>query len=132
MRCAYGTDGNVASVTGPSGVADTRVFDADGAVSQVNVINGGGTVAAWVYGRDQAQNVVSSTEIGVGVSRSWGYDGVSQLMSQSAGPAQSYSYDPAGDPTRLGSVAQSFDLAGELCWSGVGTGSCGGIVNTCG
>ncbi len=113
----YDSDGNISTVAGPNGVTTTRGHDSDGAISHVSVDRGSTNVATWAYTRDQAGNLTKLTASGVGAGASWAYDTARQLTNQSAAPAESYGYDPAGNPTSVADTAQAFNSSGEICWS---------------
>jgi RHS repeat-associated protein len=125
----YDADGNVTSVTTPGGVVDTRVLDGNDNPTGITVKKGTSTVASWGYTRNPDTNLAGVTATGVGTSTSWGYDAASQLTSQTAGPAQTYAYDPAGNPTTLAGRAQVFNTANQLCWTAPTAGA--GTNPTC-
>lgn len=141
--CGYDADGNVVSVTTPGGtthpggVVDTRALDGNDNPIGITVVKDSTSLASCSYVRNPDSNLAGVTASGVGTSTTWGYDANSQLTFQSAGPAQSYGYDPAGNPTKLtstgapsASITQVFDATNQLCWSA--PTSAAGSNPTCG
>jgi YD repeat-containing protein len=103
--------------THPSGVVDTRIFDGNDNPIGITVVKDSTSLASCSYVRNPDSNLAGVTASGVGTSTTWGYDANSQLTFQSAGPAQTYGYDPAGNPTTLAGNAQAFNPGNQLRWT---------------
>jgi len=135
-------NGNGTGVTFPSASAnaDSYGFNNTDAMTSATFKQSGTTTASLTYGRDNANQLASTTQTGLPTptSETYGYNSLNQLCwtSPSGGAgtcaappadARTYSYDHADNLTKTGNgVTQAYDPANQLCWS-----SPSGAAGTC-
>ncbi|WP_432855272.1 RHS repeat domain-containing protein [Amycolatopsis sp. CA-161197] len=108
----YDNDGTPRTTTYPNGTTVTDgVDDADQLIS-TTAVTGATTVFSATYGRDPVGQL-SNRAVG-SASQSFGYNAKEQLASDGSA---AYSTDAADNPTTVGATTQSFDAAGQLCWT---------------
>ena len=101
----------------PNGITETTGYDNADQVSSVNDTVGSTTLASFNYGRDPNNNVTSETDTGTPgpSSQSYTYDPAMRVKTDNS---SSYNYDATSDlTTGPGGATQSFNGAGQLCWS---------------
>jgi RHS repeat-associated protein len=108
----YDADNNVLTTAYPNGTTLTNGYDVRDTLTSSTAVTGSTSVLSVSYGRDPVGQVSSQTL--AGATQNYGYTPREQLASTSD---SSFGYDPAGNPTTLGSATQTFDAAGQLCWS---------------
>ena len=120
---SYDPAGNLTSIAYPNGVTDTRTYDSASQLSSITDTKGSTTLASFSYTRDGAGLVTAEADTGVPTApSSFTYDPLRQLTTASA---SSFTYDAAQNLTTGPSgTPQAYDRAGQLCWSGTGTGTC--------
>lgn len=113
----YDHDSDLTSISYPDGdtVADT--YDIAGASQSVTL--SGAASASVSYTHDNADQVASQTPTNLpGLTQTDGYTTDQQLGGvTSSGATKAYAYNAAGDPTTAGGNTQTFDAAGQICWT---------------
>jgi RHS repeat-associated protein len=106
---SYDAEGNLTAEKFPGGVTATN------SGTTITVTNGGGTLARFSDTANNDGQLTSATTAGLpGIPATpvtYTYSTLGQLRS--GGTAQ-YQYDPAGDPSLLAGITQTFNAAGEL------------------
>jgi RHS repeat-associated protein len=112
----YNGDSQVLTTHYPNGATVTNGFDNSDAIMSTAAVTGTTTVLSAGYNRDPVGQVQVQT---VGsAAQNYGYTAREQLSSvTSGGVAVSYAQDAANNPIAVGASTQSFDAAGQLCWS---------------
>jgi YD repeat-containing protein len=100
------------TTTYPNGTTVTDGVDDSDQLTSTTAVTGTTTVLSAAYGRDPVGQL-STRAVGA-VSQSFGYNGKEQLASDGSA---AYTTDAADNPTTVGPATQSFDAAGQLCWS---------------
>jgi RHS repeat-associated protein len=119
----YDVDGNHVTSIYPNGTSITTAFDGVGYETATSLKAGTTTLASLTSPRDPAGQVGAETLSGLpGNPQTFGYTGLEQLKSTTSGSTTtSYTYNAADEPTTLGPVTQTFEPAGQLCWTTTGT-----------
>ena len=115
----YNADGSLATQTAPTSgtsVVDTSTYDNAGNLTSIGSAQGATAIDSFAYSYDQNSQITSVNATGVpSGNNSYSYTPLQQLAASNQG---SYTYDPAGNPTsQPGTPTQSFDPAGQLCWT---------------
>ena len=113
----YTPDGVLSTVRYPNGDTVTDGYDGTDTLTSTTVAGSAGSIAAFDYGRDPAEQVSSETD--TSGTRTYGYTPREQLASETSGSAvNSFGYDAANNPTTVGTTTQTFDAAGQLTTGG--------------
>ena len=113
----YSPDSALATIGYPDGDTVTQGYDGTDTLTSTTVAGTAGTIAAFSYGRNAAEQVSSTTN--AAGNQSYGYTHRDQLASQTSGSTvNSFGYDAANNPTTVGATTQTFDAAGQLKTSG--------------
>ncbi|MFC1429610.1 RHS repeat-associated core domain-containing protein [Streptacidiphilus sp. N1-3] len=110
----YSADGVLASTTYPDGDVVTNGYDTTDTLTSAAV--SGSTSSALTLGRDNAGQV-DAEQLGTAPSTSFSYTDREQLAAATGGSPEAFAIDRANNPTTVGGSTQSFDAAGQLCWS---------------
>jgi RHS repeat-associated protein len=117
----YDSAARLNSTTFPNGITQATVYDADSQVSLITDTSGSSTVASFNYTsptpRNADEELMSETDTGTpGPStQSYTHDTLKRVTTDNSA---SYNYNLASQlTTGPGGAAQSFDPAGQLCWS---------------
>ncbi len=113
----YDSDGLLKTATLPNGITETTAYDNADQASSITDTDGSTTVASFDYDRDPNNNLTSETDTGTPgpSSQSYTYDTAMRVKTDGS---SSYNYDAASDlTTGPGGATQSFNGAGQLCWS---------------
>lgn len=129
----YDHDSALTSTVYPNGVTVTNAFNNAEQLTETTATKAGTAVVSLGFGRDNTGQV-SSQAIG-GVSQAFGYSPKEQLASSTGGVTGSggtatFAMDAADRPATVGAMTQTFDAAGQECWSAstaVATPSCGTV-----
>ncbi|MFF2077438.1 RHS repeat-associated core domain-containing protein [Kitasatospora sp. NPDC058162] len=115
----YDPDGRWTSTTYPNGTTATTVRDDTGSTVSDTLRQGAATLASLAYARDKAGQLASETPTSLpGTGQTYQYTPLQQVKSATAGGVTTaFEYDAADNPIRVGSTAQGFDHANQLCWS---------------
>ncbi|SED13647.1 RHS repeat-associated core domain-containing protein [Amycolatopsis tolypomycina] len=112
----YTRDGDVQTTTYPNGVVVTNGYDPAARLHSTNAVTGTVTDVSLTYDRDPLGQVTTRTTDGVG--QGFGYTPREQLSTVTVGSASTgYDNDAADNPVRVGTATQTFDAAGQLCWT---------------
>jgi RHS repeat-associated protein len=81
------------------------------------------TLASLTSPRDAAGQISGETPTSLpGSAQTFAYNSLEQLGSTTTGGATtSYTYNTADEPTTIGTATQTFDTAGQICWSTTST-----------
>ncbi|MFI9387440.1 RHS repeat-associated core domain-containing protein [Kutzneria sp. NPDC052558] len=119
-KFGYGRDGQLLTITYPNGTTVTSGYDNADTVSSSTLTGAGGAALASLgYTRDPANQLTGQTPTGLpDGAQTYSYSKLNQLSSVTAGgTTTSFATDPAGNPTLVGGTQQTFDAAGQLCWT---------------
>ncbi|MFI9381138.1 RHS repeat-associated core domain-containing protein [Kutzneria sp. NPDC052558] len=108
----YDNDGQVKTAQYPNGTTVTNGFNDSDQLTSTNAAAGSRALLSANYGRDP-MGQLGSQVIGP-VSQTISYTAREQLKS--AGTSN-FAYDAASNPTTVGTATQTFDSAGQLCWT---------------
>lgn len=117
---SYDADGGLTTTTAPNGTTVTVGYDGDEQPSSSALAKGSTALGTIGYTRDKNGNLTATTPSNgaPGTAQTYTYTADQQLSgTTTASTTTGNSYDPAGNPTALGSTTQVFDAADQLCWS---------------
>lgn len=116
---AYNADGAPTATGFGNGDVSTVAYDAADRASSSTLTQGSTKLGVVSYTRDPDGDVTAQTPSsgapGPGTTYSYTVD--QRLAGSTASATTKYAYDAAGNPTGIGASSQSFDAAGELCWT---------------
>lgn len=119
-KFGYGHDGQLLTTSYPNGTTVTSTYDPSDQLASATLKGASGAVlAALGYTRDAATQLTAQNPTGLPDGpQTYTYTKLGQLASVTAGGTTSaFAMDPAGNPTLVGGTQQTFDAAGQLCWS---------------
>jgi RHS repeat-associated protein len=134
----YDSDSNmtVEQLPAATGVVDTQKFDNADRIINISDTSAGVAIFSAKYKLD-ANGLVTRDGSAPGTSHAYAYTAANQLCyagSKATSPCASppshsidYSYGPSGNLLEYSGTTQSFDVAGELCW----TAATAGVSGTC-
>jgi RHS repeat-associated protein len=108
----YDNDGATKTEAYPNGTTVTNGYNDSDQLTSTAAVTGSTTVLSTTYGRDPIGQL--STRAVASVTQTFGYNAKEQLASDGSA---TYATDAADNPVTVGTATQSFDPAGELCWS---------------
>jgi RHS repeat-associated protein len=114
---AYDPAGRLTTTTLPNGVTEATAYDKDGGVTSITGTEGTSTLASFGYKRDADEEPTSEADAGTPgpASQTYTYDKLKRVTSDNS---STYGYNAQSQlTTGPGGSAQSFDPAGQLCWS---------------
>jgi RHS repeat-associated protein len=122
---SYDADSDLTGADYPNGVDSSTTYDDADQVASITDTKSATTLASLSYTRDDYGDITAETDTGTPGAGTTGYVYNPLHELTAAGPS-GYGYDAAHDlTTNPAGAAQAFDPAGELCWSGTGSGACG-------
>ncbi|MEV4598349.1 RHS repeat-associated core domain-containing protein [Amycolatopsis sp. NPDC049253] len=112
----YTRDSDVLTTTYPNGATVTNGYDTADRLHTTVATTGSTTDVTQTFDRDPLGQL--TTESTGATSKTYGYSSREQLSSvTTAGNTAGYGTDPADNPTTVGTATQTFDPAGQLCWT---------------
>ena len=129
----YDHDSALTSTVYPDGATVANTLNNAEQLTGTTATKGATALVTLGYGRDNAGQISSQTV--AGTSQSFGYTSREQLGSTTGGATgtggtASFAMDAADHPTTVGAATQTFDPAGQQCWSittAVTTPTCGTV-----
>jgi RHS repeat-associated protein len=119
-KFGYGRDSQLLTTTYPNGTKVTSTYDDADQLSATTLTGStGATLAALGFTRDNTGQLLSQTPTGLPDGpQTFTYSPREQLATATAGGATSqFATDAVDNPISVGGTQQTFDPAGQLCWS---------------
>jgi len=115
---SYTVDGVLWKTSYPNGDTVTNGYDTTDTLTSVGL--SGTTADSLSIGRDNAGQV-NSQQLNSATTTTYSYTPREQLAGAAGGSPSSFAYDAANNPVTVGTATQTFDSAGQLCWSTTAT-----------
>lgn len=116
----YDWDGDLTTTTAGNGTTVTVGYDGADQATTSTLAKGASTLGAITNTRDKDGDLTATipSSGAPGAATGYTYTTDQRLASSTAsGATTTDGYDPAGNPTMLGTSTQVFDAAGQLCWT---------------
>jgi RHS repeat-associated protein len=111
---AYSADGVLSKTTFPNNDIVTNGYDTTDTLTSTTV--SGAAASSLSIGRDNAGQVKLQQKDSAAAT-SYSYTDREQLAASAGGSVATFAYDKANNPVTVGANTQTFDAAGQLCWS---------------